>query len=335
MIYLIVGRTGAGKDYLVSKLKEHGLSVVKSYATRPKRDENENTHIFITPEEAKEYTDRVAETTINGYEYFATRKQVEESDIYIIDPNGIKVLTKLMPDATFHIVYVYADNMERRLHAVSRAENKIKEEQVFDERNASENDQFDEFEDAIKHIHDDFRFTTNVTAIDTYYNQYDELGMDNYCKTLIMHKELHDRMTKIVQECADMEIVRYADNDKTKLLVTNKKSDSTRSVTIEQFTDIVLNNPHGMRDIMQQYIMSPKMRKTDRFFLQASDGLSIETTEYPSLQEAKTAMKQAYEQFTPENQEDGLKDDSSLNEEDAILFANDKTYAWNILTVKN
>ena len=37
-------------------------------------------------------TDRVTETVINGYQYFATREQFDECDVYVIDPNGLSDL---------------------------------------------------------------------------------------------------------------------------------------------------------------------------------------------------------------------------------------------------
>ena len=87
MKILIIGRSGSGKSTLANYLTEkYGLKQLESYATRPMRVKNEKGHRFITPEEAKNFTDRVAETVINGYEYFATRQQVDECDVYVIDP---------------------------------------------------------------------------------------------------------------------------------------------------------------------------------------------------------------------------------------------------------
>ena len=55
MKLLIVGRTATGKDTLREALEKHAnMTFVKSYATRPRRFENEDTHIFITKNEQKE-----------------------------------------------------------------------------------------------------------------------------------------------------------------------------------------------------------------------------------------------------------------------------------------
>ena len=152
MLYCIIGRTGTGKDYLAKKLEERGLRVLKSYTTRPMRVENEDTHIFITPEEAKDYTDRVAQIKINGYEYFATREQAKNSDVYIIDPVAFDELSANMPETALSIIYLSSDKLDRKCHAVSRAANPIKEEEIFSKRNKDESKMFSDFEKLINNM---------------------------------------------------------------------------------------------------------------------------------------------------------------------------------------
>lgn len=142
---LIVGRTCTGKDTLVHELKKKGLKSVKSYTTRPRRYEGEDTHIFITPEVSAMIKDKVATTVINGYEYFATKSQVKEWDIYIIDPKGMWELIRNCPDEKFKVVYVTADKLQSLVSAVKRSSNPD-EASVFYRRSASENDQFTDFE---------------------------------------------------------------------------------------------------------------------------------------------------------------------------------------------
>ena len=143
---LIIGRTGSGKDYLAQELAKSGLTQVLSYTTRPQRYPEENTHIFIDKVTASIICDMIATTTINGYEYFATRRQMEENDVYIIDPAGTYELLKNCPSVPFVICYVTADNEQRQMKAVGRGSDSSKEAEVFLKRNASENEQFSEFE---------------------------------------------------------------------------------------------------------------------------------------------------------------------------------------------
>lgn len=264
MIYLIVGRTGSGKDYLARKLTERGLKQVLSYATRPKRSENENSHIFITPEEADQFTDKVAQTVINGYEYFATAEQVNESDIYIIDPNGIDVLVKNMPETEFQVVYVQAnDDLNRKANAVKRAEDKIAEEQVFDQRNAAEDEQFSDFEDKIyNRMDDEVCFPSNINHVLIYTNDYTEESVSKYADGLIQRKTLIERMTAIVKDCLDMGILEKADDatdngePKVKSYITSNDGETRENIaaTAEHCAIRLLGDPDNFMCIMQQYI---------------------------------------------------------------------------------
>lgn len=147
---LIVGRSGSGKDTYAQELQRLGLAGVKSYTTRPRRFETEDTHIFVSREEAACMKDKVAVTHINGYEYFATKSQFKESDFYIVDPAGCFELQKC-EDIDFQIVYLYADHLIRFRRAVKRVNKKDAEKEIgiFRERERSENAQFELFEKLI------------------------------------------------------------------------------------------------------------------------------------------------------------------------------------------
>lgn len=89
-ILLIAGRSGSGKSTFADKLSDlNGWSVLQSYTTRSPRFEGEQGHVFVSPEEFKKLPDKCAFTVFNGNRYCATSQQVDENDIYIIDPQGI------------------------------------------------------------------------------------------------------------------------------------------------------------------------------------------------------------------------------------------------------
>lgn len=146
---LIVGRTATGKDYLANELKSRGMTLLKSHTTRPKRSDDEDTHTFITNEEYEKMNkDTIAAyTEINGNKYFATKDDVLNCDVYIIDVNGLRQISESMPDTPVIVVHMTANEEERKKRFIKRSgldENKALKE--YEERTESENAQFSEFE---------------------------------------------------------------------------------------------------------------------------------------------------------------------------------------------
>lgn len=92
-IYLIVGPSGSGKTTLAENLaRDHGLKVVNSYTTRPRRHPFEEGHIFVTDEQFDALGEMCAYTEYNGYRYGVTPNMIDENDIYVIDPPGVNYL---------------------------------------------------------------------------------------------------------------------------------------------------------------------------------------------------------------------------------------------------
>ena len=88
MMYLIIGRTACGKDYLASELTKQGLKGVISRTTRPRRPDEPDTHIFVTKEQAAQETNKVAYTNINDNDYYVIPEVLSDKQFYIIDPIG-------------------------------------------------------------------------------------------------------------------------------------------------------------------------------------------------------------------------------------------------------
>lgn len=146
---LVVGRTGSGKSTFADMLKKNGLKSIESYSTRKPRFEGEKGHIFINKDDLDKYkVNVIAWTMINGNEYFATLSQLEENDIYIVDPIGTYDLISRELGYDYILVYVYSSD-EDRLEATNNRS--LEDKLVSSNRNKDEEDQFSIFEQFIFH----------------------------------------------------------------------------------------------------------------------------------------------------------------------------------------
>ena len=125
IVVLLVGSSASGKDSIAHELVKLGYSQVLSYATRPQRINEGNTHIFIHDGEVDQYKkNMIALTVIGSFTYFATRQQLEESDLYVIDPTGVKYLKQLVKDIKFITIHINLPEEVRFQRAISRGDKK-------------------------------------------------------------------------------------------------------------------------------------------------------------------------------------------------------------------
>lgn len=172
-IFCILGETGSGKDSLVNyTLKKYNLDLkpVLSYTDRPIRagEQNGKEHIFLSKEEMTEFLssnkkDIAAYTQIGetGYRYCAMTSVIDRSDIYIIDPNGLKEFKERTGDR-YNIVSIYIDCPleERRKRTEKRGDEAIK----FESRVVAESGQFAKFRE--DHIYDYIIDNGDLTTMD-------------------------------------------------------------------------------------------------------------------------------------------------------------------------
>jgi guanylate kinase len=144
VLLCILGRTSCGKDTLVQKLCERtGLTAIMSYTTRPRRNNEGNTHIFSSREvyEQMQAEDNVAAyTEIAGNIYWTTIDQLFEHSVYIIDPKGVETLRQLnLPNLRLVTVYINTPDNVRK----DRALNKRGDDRfTFMKRDMAEREQF-------------------------------------------------------------------------------------------------------------------------------------------------------------------------------------------------
>lgn len=157
-IFCIVGESGSGKDTLVDyTLKEFGipLKTVVSYTDREKRD-NETygiEHHFVSPDTMTELLENRKIATykkVGDTRYCTLLSDLEDSDIYIINPNGLNELKSKYGDRfNFVVVYIDCPYSERR----NRSENRSDFNSSFEKRALVESEQFSEFRESHGYDH--------------------------------------------------------------------------------------------------------------------------------------------------------------------------------------
>lgn len=126
-IIMLVGVSGSGKTTIAKKLyEEYGLTSVNSYTTRKPRYDGETGHIFISDEEFDNIpeSDMIAYTEFDGNRYCATKQQLENNDIYIIDPTGLINMNKGICSKKIITVYITANEEECLRRMIARGNSK-------------------------------------------------------------------------------------------------------------------------------------------------------------------------------------------------------------------
>lgn len=108
-IICLIGKSGSGKTTIAETLqKEYGYVALESYTTRPPRYNGETGHKFIDLKTYLILPNKVAFTEFNGHHYCATQAQVDDADLYVIDPFGLEQLKRLYHGHK-QIITIYID----------------------------------------------------------------------------------------------------------------------------------------------------------------------------------------------------------------------------------
>jgi guanylate kinase len=255
MKYLIIGRSGTGKDTLARMLADRGLKILKSYSTREPRYKGEDTHIFISKEDAAKITDKIATTTINNNEYFATRKQLDECDVYIIDPNGFDELTANCPDISFHAIYMATNKDIAKERAAHRSKDAEKESAIYDSRYESENEQFTNFEERLK---DKTKpLAENCCAVHYYTNEGSKEQIDNFAGYLFGLLQEFKNLLYITEQSVNLGILNQSEIGHVDVsYIAEDNNVETKSKPYELFVDLLLAENEGYQRLIHSYLAS-------------------------------------------------------------------------------
>ena len=167
-IVLIVGKSGSGKSTICDRLEqEYGLKQVKSYTTRPRRSADENGHIFVSDKEFNALENICAYTFFNGHQYGATSEQVDNSDLYVIDPKGVEYFMKHYNGRKIPmVIYIDVDKRIRRKRMRERGDGKNK---VYNRLRHDEKEFGDVDEYAFKVYKNEKPYDVERIANDIYY----------------------------------------------------------------------------------------------------------------------------------------------------------------------
>ena len=101
-LYLVSGPSASGKTATIKCMEEKfGVKRVRSWTTRAPRYEGESDYTFVSPEQFHAQKDMTAYGMYAGNEYGVPVSILKESDVYIVEPNGIKALKAEFPAWNF------------------------------------------------------------------------------------------------------------------------------------------------------------------------------------------------------------------------------------------
>ncbi|MCW1929719.1 MAG: guanylate kinase [Candidatus Kerfeldbacteria bacterium] len=126
-LFVVTGPSGAGKDSVIAKARDLGLSFasITTTSTRPMRpgEAEGNPYYFVSKEEFEQKIDRgemIEYAEVYGNYYGSTRAEVERvlkgNDVVVVkvDPQGARTFKEMIPEA--HTIFIKPPSFEALEH---------------------------------------------------------------------------------------------------------------------------------------------------------------------------------------------------------------------------
>ena len=262
MKYLIMGRSGCGKATLANELKKQGLVVLKTYTTRQPRNKTDNQHYYVTHHEADNISGHFAEIKIHEDRYFITDELFKETDpdVIVVEPTGALDIVNRFPDINFQLVCLRVRNSdERRQHAIQRADDTIREEQIYDVKASIEDELFTDFEENIKKGINGTPFAPNAMTTHSIVNDYQIETLHAFATQLTRTQILFKNASTLVKQCILLGIL---DSEKENTVNTYSKNQltgeiSSNTVSCDHFVESIMANPEDFNLLMTEWLSCP------------------------------------------------------------------------------
>lgn len=137
-IILLVGKSGSGKNYFTKFAKENmNMDEVISRTTREPRYEGEDTHLFVSMEQAEKETEKsLAYTYYCGNHYYVLKEDLVDKAFYVIDSRGVETFKNSYHNIPYLVVYYNVPWWKRAWRMLKRGDSirKIIERLVNDHK---------------------------------------------------------------------------------------------------------------------------------------------------------------------------------------------------------
>lgn len=228
MKLLLVGRIGSGTTALKEKLAEKGMSPVRTYTTRPKNNEDENGHIFINESDIDNYPEKAIEMNFDGNTYFATKRQLEENDVIIVNPDSVAKIAKYHPKMAFAVIYVETDSSDTGMKV--RQVNAHLDDETFEHLCEQEDEEFNRFEKLIESEECMETLPENIFIVTSISNDWTKL---NEQATVLMNTFRYQRNLQVmIRDCVIHQALPIDENGDVTLSYMTEGSDEPSELTM-------------------------------------------------------------------------------------------------------